>query len=112
MALDNRPPQTTLETKDPSKRLSIDYFANKSPGEKSFEDLSITDDIWEMLKNEEGVDLTEIEIDVKDGVVLVTGTVSTVQLKGHVEHAIINTVGVKDLRSELHVLKKFPDAEV
>jgi osmotically-inducible protein OsmY len=104
-------PQGFLITKDPSRRLPKEYFVMKSPGDKSETDIRIQDEIWTKLQEEPDCDLTEIEVDVQDGYVLLTGTVPDENMRGRIEHKALHCVGVCEVKNHIHVLKKFKDAE-
>jgi osmotically-inducible protein OsmY len=111
MAIDHRRPQTSPVTKDPNRRLSKEYFISKSTGRNSPPDLQIQDELWTKLQQEPGLDLTEIEVDINDGYVLLTGTVLDENTRGHIEHKALLCRGVRQVENQIHVLRKFRDVE-
>lgn len=96
-------------TKDPIKRLPKEYFVMKSPGKKSEEDLRKQEQIWDKLMQEPDLDLAEIEVDVQDGYVLLTGTVLDENMRGRIEHKALLTEGICEVKNHIHVLKKYKD---
>ncbi len=97
--------------KDPAKRLPKEYFVMKSPGKKSEEDIKKQDEIWTKFMQEPELDITEIEVDVQDGYVLLTGTVSDENMRGRIEHKALLTEGICEVKNHIHVLKKYKDIE-
>lgn len=98
---------TELVNKDiEKKRLSEEYFIEK--GFAALEsDVRIQEDIWKFLKTVPNLDLSEIEVDVREGLVTVMGTFSDSQIQGRVVHHILRTIGgVRHVSDKSRVLAK------
>lgn len=91
------------------ERLPREYFVGKVPKGFHRADDIIKDEVWMLLMREEGLDLTEIEIDVKEGAVTLTGTVSELRMKHQIPILVSQCLGVKDVINDLHVLKKLDE---
>lgn len=99
--------QNSLSTKDvESRRLSQDYYVEKSQTGNDDGDHRLQQSIWSFLKAAPDLDISEVEVDVSDGVVTVMGTFPTAQIQGRIVHGIMNIVGVRRLVDETHVLNK------
>lgn len=74
-------------------------------GPKSYtrSDDRIRDDVCEALTRDPHVDASEIEVDVKQGVVHLKGSVEDRFAKKHAEDIIENLLGVKDVYNELSI---------
>lgn len=107
MAQQNRS-MTQLMNKDvEGKRLPQEYFVEKGAVEKK-SDLKLQERIWSFLKSVPELDLSEVEIDISDGVVTLMGTFTDEQIQGRVLHHIMRLDGVRHLNNQSHLLRKHP----
>lgn len=67
-------------------------------------DARILEEVCEMLTEHGEIDATEVEVDVKDGVVMLSGTVQNRRIKRMIEDMSENISGVKDVRNDLRVM--------
>ena len=67
-------------------------------------DAEIIKDVNYILKNDPGLDTTNIIIDVKDGVVKLTGTVHSLAAKWMAKEAVKHVSGVKKIVEELQLI--------
>lgn len=104
--------QKRYEDFDPSEsKLPLEYFVGKGPRSYRRSDERIQEEVWSLLMAEQDLDLSEIEIDVKDGEVTLMGTLPERRMKYRLEDKIAQCAGVKDVLNKIHILKKFKDAE-
>ena len=68
-----------------------------------FEDKSVQEDVMRELDWEPAVHSTEIGVAVKDGIVMLSGTVGSYAVKRAVEHAATRVRGVKAVSSQIEV---------
>lgn len=66
-------------------------------------DERIKEDVSDLLERHPYIDASEIEVNVKDGVVILSGSVEDRRTKRMTEDAVENLPGVKDVRNELNV---------
>jgi hypothetical protein len=92
----------------------VDYLLDKGVnfrgiGPKGYRitDDRIREDVCEMLARDPHIDATEIEVNVKDGCVYLSGEVDSRQTKRLAEMAIEDLVGVTDVINQLHFQRKF-----
>jgi osmotically-inducible protein OsmY len=75
----------------------------KGPRNWKKSDVSVREEVCEALYYNRTVDATDIDVDVKDGVVFLTGWVDSRDAKRDTEKCIEDIVGVFDIRNELHL---------
>ncbi len=77
--------------------------AGKGPKGYNRSDDRIKEDICEMLTHHSEIDATEITVDVKKGIVTLSGTVESRQIKRITEEFVERSSGVKDIQNDLQV---------
>lgn len=107
MAQQNRTMTQAVNKDVEGKRLPQEYFVEKGAVEKS-SDLQLQERIWSFLKSVPELDLSEVEIDIADGVVTLMGTFTDEQIQGRVLHHIMRLAGVRQVNNQSHLLKKHP----
>lgn len=85
------------------QRSSAGEHAGKGPKGYKRSDERIREDVSEMLQSHGDIDASEIEINVKEGVVTMTGSVESRRTKRLTEEWVENMTGVKDVKNELRV---------
>jgi hypothetical protein len=70
------------------------------------DDVRLREDVCEVLTVHDRVDASEIEVDVKDGVVTLSGTVSSRGERREAEDALFDVPGVVDVINQLRVLPR------
>jgi hypothetical protein len=73
---------------------------------RSRDDVRVREDVCEVLTVHDRVDASEIEVDVKEGVVTLTGTVSSRAERRDAEDALFDVAGVVDVINQLRVLPR------
>lgn len=66
-------------------------------------DERIKDDVSDLLERHPYIDASEIEVDVRDGIVVLSGSVEDRRTKRMAEDSIEDLPGVKDVRNELSI---------
>jgi osmotically-inducible protein OsmY len=82
-------------------------FTGRGPKNYKRSDERVREDASEALSHHHEIDASEIEVDVKDGVVTLRGEVDHRSTKRMAEDSIEHLSGVKDVRNELTVNKSF-----
>jgi osmotically-inducible protein OsmY len=82
-----------------------DYGPHQGKGPKGFrrDDNRIREEVNDALEQDSWVDASEIEVQVKDGIVTLTGTVDSRQTKRRAEDCVEDVRGVKDVTNNLQV---------
>jgi hypothetical protein len=78
-------------------------FTGRGPKGYKRSDDRTTDDVCDRLERDGAIDASEIEIDCKDGVVTLKGTVPDRETKRRAEEAAERTYGVKDVMNQIRV---------
>ena len=73
-------------------------------------DQRLTEDLGEALMDE-GIDCSNVEVQVKDGVVTITGEITDRSDKYRIEHVAAGMMGVQDVDNQLRVAKSSSQAE-
>jgi hypothetical protein len=81
-------------------------FFGKGPKNWKRSDERIKEDVSESLYRDYDIDASEIEVDVKDGVVTLSGTVEDRQSKRAAEECIENLSGVVDVHNRLRIAER------
>jgi osmotically-inducible protein OsmY len=76
-----------------------------SPKSVNRNDEHIKDEVITRLTEHEDIDPTDIEVQVKQGEVTITGTVAHRHEKLNIEHVVGNVIGVKDVQNQIKVVK-------
>lgn len=77
-------------------------FREKTPKGFSFSDDKVREDVSEVLARDSKIDVSELIVEVKDGVVVLKGHVDSRQSKRMAELIIENLPGVVDVINQLH----------
>lgn len=77
--------------------------AGKGPKNFRRSDERIREEVCDALCDHADIDASEVEVDVKDGVVTLTGSVDSRQIKRLAEESIENMSGVSDVKNEIRV---------
>lgn len=102
----NDEPRHTNASNYESSRFYRTYgnsYAGRGPKNYRRSDERIREDVSEVLERDAYIDASEIEVDVKEGVVTLRGHTEDRRQKRMAEDAIENLSGVKDVRNELTV---------
>lgn len=86
-----------------SSSLDRGYFGKGPKGYKR-SDEKIHDEVCELLTSHYDIDASEIEVEVKDGVVTLGGAVESRRVKRLAEDVVADLNGVQDVRNQLRVL--------
>lgn len=78
-------------------------FFGKGPKGYKRSDERIREEVSEALYRDYHVDASEIEVDVKDGIVTLSGTVDSRQSKRAAEECIENLTGVSDVHNRIRI---------
>ncbi len=81
---------------------SSSHFGKGPKGFKRSDD-RIREEVSEALFHDHAVDASEIEVNVYDGEVILSGTVSERRMKRLAEDCVDNIIGVKDVRNEIRI---------
>lgn len=86
----------------PEKKLGL--HAGKGPKGYRRSDERIREDVNEALSAHSEIDASEIEVDVKEGIVTLSGTVDSRQIKRLTEDTVEGISGVTDVKNDLRVM--------
>lgn len=75
----------------------------KGPKGYQRSDERIREDVCESLSYRSGIDASEVEVNVSEGVVTLSGTADSRQMKRMIEDCVENVSGVKDVKNEIKV---------
>lgn len=90
----------------PTSDRKSGLHAGKGPKGYRRSDESIREEVSEFLSAHSEIDASEIEIEVKEGMVILSGTVESRQIKRLVEDTIEAVSGVQDIKNDLRVMAK------
>lgn len=82
---------------------SLQNYAGVGPKNYHRSDERIYEEICEILTLDPDIDASEIEVEVKDGVVTLRGLVETKTLRGYAEDAIEHVFGVNEVHNLIEV---------
>lgn len=85
---------------------SVMNFFGIGPKGYQRSDLSLFEDVCESLTRHSGVDASDIEVEVRDGLVTLKGSVPTRQMKRMAEDCLDDVSGVTDVRNQLNVVSR------
>lgn len=85
---------------------SVKDFFGVGPKGYSRSDERIREDVSDALTRDRAVDASEIEVDVKEGVVSLRGSVSDKWMKRRAEDCAEEITGVRDVRNELEIRRE------
>lgn len=83
--------------------LTTESHAGRGPKNYRRSDERIHEDVSEALTHAHQIDASEIEVEVKEGIVTLSGSVSDKKTKRAAEECIENLSGVKDVKNNLSV---------
>lgn len=75
-------------------------------------DERIREEVSEALSAHGDIDASEIEIEVKDGLITLTGTVESRQMKRLVEDTVESVSGVQDVKNELRLMSSIENTRI
>lgn len=84
---------------------SIDSHVGKGPKGYKRADEKIHDEVCELLMNHYDIDASQIEVEVKGGVVNLGGAVESRRIKRMAEDVVFDLSGVVDVRNNLRILE-------
>lgn len=93
---------SNLAWQNPERRSGL--HAGKGPKGYRRSDERVREEVSEVLRMHSEIDASEIEIDVKEGVVTLSGTVESRQIKRLVEDTVEGISGVSDLKNDLRIM--------
>lgn len=70
----------------------------------------VKEDVSEALYRDQNIDATDIEVEVKEGTVILKGSVESRQIKRDAENCVDHLTGVEDVRNELTIKKSEPSS--
>ena len=79
------------------------HFGKGPKGYRRADD-RIKEEVCESLRVHTEIDATEVEVEVKDGVVALSGTVDSRKTKRMIEDELENVSGVNDVKNDLRIL--------
>lgn len=105
----NPPEERSSRGSQYSSRESTNFsarggFYGKGPKGYKRSDERIKDEVSEALYRDYHIDASEIEVDVKDGIVTLSGTVDSRQTKRAAEECIENLTGVSDVHNRIRIM--------
>jgi hypothetical protein len=77
--------------------------AGKGPRGYCRGDVRIYDEVCDRLERDGDVDASDIEVTVKDGQVMLSGTVCDEEARSHTEDLVASCAGVREIRNRLRV---------
>jgi osmotically-inducible protein OsmY len=77
--------------------------AGKGPKSYKRSDDRIKEDVCEALERHAGIDASEVDVVIKEGVATLSGTIESRQMKRMTEDCVENIRGVTDVRNELRI---------
>lgn len=99
------------QSQDPQYRTQADYRGQESRGHsgkgpKGYKrsDEKIHDEVCDLLTTHYDIDASELEVEVKEGVVTLGGAVESRRIKRLAEDLVADMNGVKDVRNQIKVL--------
>lgn len=98
--------------RDESLWDSVKSFFGKGPKGYQRSDERVREEVCETLARHPEIDASEMEVNVKDGVVTLSGSVDNRWMKRRAEDTIENVYGVKDVRNELRVSPSSMDMDM
>ncbi len=81
-------------------------FFGKGPKGYRRSDERIKEEVCEALYRDKHVDASEIEVDVKEGLVTLSGTVDSRQMKRGAEECIEHLAGVTDVHNRIRIMER------
>jgi hypothetical protein len=89
----------------PQQRFS-DQQTHRGKGPKNFQrsDERILEDVCEYLEEDGRIDASEIEVNIKKGVITLTGPIESRRMKKFIENQVDQCRGVRDVRNNLEIL--------
>ena len=98
-------PNAGSETYSGTSGTSTTWGPHSGKGPKNYRrsDDRIREDVSDALERHPHVDASQLEVEVKDGVVTLRGHVEERRLKREIEDSIDHVPGVRDIRNELQV---------
>lgn len=94
-------PQST--TPKPSTNYSRGQFIGVGPKHYQRSDDRILEDANEALTQHPDIDASEIEVSIKNGILTLSGTISTRHMKQAAEKCVSKLAGVKSVRNDLRI---------
>lgn len=85
---------------------------NQTQPAKSNHDEQIKEDVSQALYHDPALDASEIEVLVKDGIVILNGTVITRDAKRRAEYCAEKARGVEDVQNQLKLQRPTRDDEI
>lgn len=89
---------------DGSLRFKKD-FSGHGPKKIHLSDERLYDDVCELLMADPDIDADEIEVQVQDALVTLSGTVETKKLKRYAEEVVADIPGVEDVQNNLKLIR-------
>jgi osmotically-inducible protein OsmY len=90
----------------PENRYYYEWYADESDDERS--DMEIKQDLLDQIRSGPYADLYDINVDVKKGVVILTGAASTTVAKRAAGDDAWDTRGVTDVSNQIEVRSVIP----
>jgi hypothetical protein len=78
-------------------------YAGRGPKNWKRSDGRVQEDVSDLLERHPGIDASDLEVEVRDGVVTLTGTVPQREMKRMAEDIIESCAGVKDIQNNVRV---------
>lgn len=85
------------------------YPLNRGLGSIAFgmirADENIEDDVWKIFSQSRNIDISNLEVDVRHGVIKLCGSVSSLKEKREIENSLEHIPGVVDIQNEITIHK-------
>lgn len=94
--------ESNLAWQNPERRSGL--HAGKGPKGYRRSDERVREEVSEALRMHSEIDASEIEVEVKEGFVTLSGTVESRQIKRLVEDTVEGISGVSDLKNDLRIM--------
>lgn len=71
-------------------------------------DENIEDDVWKIFSQSQNLDLGNLEVSVRHGVIMLSGSVTSHKEKREIENSLEHIPGVIDIQNEITIYKGLP----
>lgn len=87
----------------PTYANELNHSSGKGPKGYRRSDERVCEDVCEALSYRQSIDASDVEVNVNDGIVTLSGSVESRQMKRKIEDTIDSVSGVRDVKNEIKV---------
>jgi hypothetical protein len=103
-------PNMSFVPDEPNRDYFDSWADNKFEGRSGkFNDQEIADIVYDVLDRHPDIDVSLVDIEVRDKIVILRGEVETRRLKRLIEDVIYGLPSIKDVQNRIHVRAQDPD---